>query len=260
MLDQNAARLAKRLPSGPLVLNGELRFRALLEKLPAGAYTCDPDGLITYFNQHAVKLWGRSPKLNDPVDRFCGSFRLYAMDGSAIMHDQCWTALALKNNLEYNGHEIVIEHPDGKRLTALAHASPVHNETGQLLGAVNVLVDISDRKLAEDALKEADRSKNEFLATLAHELRNPLAPIRAAVKILQLKSKPTSELKSALEVIERQTRQMTRLIDDLLDIARITSNKMELRRERIELSAVLDAAVETSRPLIEQRGQKLIVK
>ena len=182
------------------------------------------------------------------------------MDGSAIMHDQCWTALALKNNLEYNGHEIVIEHPDGKRLTALAHASPVHNETGQLLGAVNVLVDISDRKLAEDALKEADRSKNEFLATLAHELRNPLAPIRAAVKILQLKSKPTSELKSALEVIERQTRQMTRLIDDLLDIARITSNKMELRRERIELSAVLDAAVETSRPLIEQRGQKLIVK
>jgi PAS domain S-box-containing protein len=260
MLDQTTAGLPKGLQSGPLLLNSELRFRALLEKLPAGAYTCDPDGLITYFNQHAAQLWGRSPKLNDPVDRFCGSFKLYAMDGSPIMHDQCWMALALKNNLEYDGHEIVIEHPDGKRLTALAHANPIHNEMGQLLGAVNVLVDISDRKRTEDALKQADRSKNEFLATLAHELRNPLAPIRAAVKILQLKSKPTPESKSAIEVIDRQTRQMTRLIDDLLDIARITSNKMELRREQIELSAVLDVAVETSRPLIEQRGHKLIVK
>jgi len=260
MLDQTMQKTRQRLQSGPLLLNSELRFRGLLEKLPAGAYTCDPDGLITYFNQHAVQLWGRTPKLNDPVDRFCGSFKLYANDGSPIPHDECWMALALKNCLEYNGHEIIIERPDGYRLTVLAHANPIHSETGQLLGAVNVLVDISDRKMAEEALKRADRSKNEFLATLAHELRNPLAPIRAAVKILQLKSKPTPESQSALKVIERQTKQMTRLIDDLLDIARITSNKLELRCEPIELSEVLNAAVETSRPLIEQRGHKLIVK
>jgi signal transduction histidine kinase len=260
VLDQTARTLPKVLSSGPLVLNNELPFRAFLETLPAGAYTCDPDGLITYFNQHAAQLWGRSPKLNDPVDRFCGSFKLFAMDGSPLLHDQCWMALALKNLREYNGHEIMIERPDGQRLTALAHANPIHNETGQLIGAVNVLVDITERKRAEDALKEADRSKNEFLATLAHELRNPLAPIRAAVKILQLKSDPTPVSQSALEVIERQTRQMTRLIDDLLDIARVTSNKLELRREKILLSEVLDAAVETSQPLIEQRGHKLIVK
>ena len=158
------------------------------------------------------------------------------------------------------GTRSFIERPDGQRRTTLAYASPINDEDGKLIGAVNVLVDISDRKRAEDALKEADRSKNEFLATLAHELRNPLAPIRAAVKILQLKSNPTPDSQSALDVIERQTRQMTRLIDDLLDIARITSNKLELRRERIELGEVLNAAVETSRPLIEQRGHKLIVK
>jgi signal transduction histidine kinase/CheY-like chemotaxis protein len=248
------------LPSGPLTLNGELRFRGLLEKLPAGAYTCDPNGLITYFNQHAVQLWGRTPRLNDPVDRFCGSFRLYAIDGSPITHDQCWMALALQNCLEYNGHEIIIERPDGQRLTALAHANPIHDEGGNLLGAVNVLVDISDRKRSEVALKEADRSKNEFLATLAHELRNPLAPIRAAVKILELKATITPESQSALEVIDRQTRQMARLIDDLLDIARITSNKLELRKERIQLREVFKMAVETSSPLIEQRGHKLTVK
>jgi len=265
VLEQTTLALPKVPTSGPLVFNNELPFnelpfRAFLERLPAGAYTCDPDGLITYFNQHAVQLWGRKPRLNDPVDRFCGSFKLFAMDGSPILHEECWMALALKHLREYNGHEIMIERPDGQRLTALAHASPIHNETGRLIGAVNVLVDISDRKRAEDTLKEADRSKNEFLATLAHELRNPLAPIRAAVKILQLKSEPSPVSQSALEVIERQTRQMTRLIDDLLDIARVTSNKLELRRERIKLREVVDAAVETSRPLIEQREHKLIVK
>ena len=259
MLDQTL-KVGQGLPSGPLTLNSELRFRGLLEKLPAGAYICDPNGLITYFNQHAVQLWGRSPKLNDPVDRFCGSFKLYAIDGSPMSHDQCWMALALKNCLEYNGHEIIIERPDGQRRTTLAYANPISDEAGTLIGAVNVLVDISDRKRAEDALKEADRSKNEFLATLAHELRNPLAPIRAAVKILELKANVTPESQSALEVIDRQTRQMTRLIDDLLDIARITSNKLELRKERIELRDVLNAAVETSQPLIEQRGHELIVE
>src|SRR6266851_9591293 len=103
MLEQTTIGLPTGLPSGPLVLHGELHLGALLEKLPGGAYTCDPDGLITYFNQHAVRLWGRQPRLNHPVDRFCGSFKLFATDGSPIAHDQCWMALALKNRLEYNG-------------------------------------------------------------------------------------------------------------------------------------------------------------
>jgi two-component system sensor kinase FixL len=120
----------------------------LLEKLPAGAYTCDPEGLITYFNPQAIELWGRAPNLNDPVDRFCGSFKLFATDGTPIAHDQCWMALALKTNQEYNGCEIVIERPDGQRLTVLAYANPIHDESGRLLGAVNVLVDITERKHA----------------------------------------------------------------------------------------------------------------
>jgi PAS domain-containing protein len=81
-----------------MALIGESEFRNLLEKLPAGAYTCDAEGLITYFNQHAVQLWGRAPKLNDPRDRFCGSFKLFSLDGSPIAHDACWMALALKKD------------------------------------------------------------------------------------------------------------------------------------------------------------------
>ncbi len=144
----------------------DFEFRRLLEKLPAGAYTCDAEGLITYFNQHAVQLWGREPKLNDPVDRFCGSFKLFMPDGSPIQHEQCWMGLALRDNKEYNGCELLVERPDGGRRTVLAHANPFHDERGRLLGAVNVLVDITDRKRAEDLLREADRRKSEFLAML----------------------------------------------------------------------------------------------
>jgi PAS domain S-box-containing protein len=138
---------------------GEFEFRSLLEKLPAGAYTCNPEGLITYFNQHAVQLWGRAPRLNDRRDRFCGSFKLFSPDGSPIAHDQCWMALALKNDKEYNRREIVVERPDGKRLTALAHANPIHDESGRLLGAVNVLVDISDRKRDQEEIETRARQQ-----------------------------------------------------------------------------------------------------
>jgi PAS domain S-box-containing protein len=230
----------------------------LLETLPAGAYTCDADGLITYFNVHALELWGRAPKLNDPIDRFCGSFRLLAADGTAIPHDQCWMARALKTRREYDS-EIVIERPDGERRTVLAHVNPIRDGSGKVLGAVNVLVDITDRKHAEDIVKTADRSKNEFLAILAHELRNPLAPIRNAVQILNREGALAPESQWAVSAIERQVRQMARFIDDLVDVARITSNRLELRKERVDLAAVLRLAVETSSMLLKAGRQEFTV-
>ena len=131
----------------------ESTLRHLLERLPAGAYTCDPDGLITYFNQQAAQLWGRAPNLNDPADRFCGSFKLYGMDGSPVAHDQCWMALALRTGDAYSAQEIVIERPDGARFTVLAHAFPLRDEFEKLVGAVNVVVDITERKQAEEFLR-----------------------------------------------------------------------------------------------------------
>jgi len=168
-------------------------------------------------------------------------------------------ALALKTGKEYNGHEIVIERPDGQRRTVLAHANPIRDESGKVLGAVNVLVDITARKHAEDVLTKADRSKNEFLAILAHELRNPLAPIRNAVQILHLEQALGPQSQWALHAIDRQVRQMSRLIDDLVDVARITSNRLELRKERVELATVLRSAVETSSALLQGGGQEFVV-
>jgi signal transduction histidine kinase/CheY-like chemotaxis protein len=241
------------------LLKGQAEFQRLLAKIPAGAYTCDHNGLITFFNRHAVDLWGRAPKLNDPVDRFCGSFKLFNPNGSPVPHDECWMAQALRMEMEFNGHEIVIERPDGERRTVLAHANPIRGESGTVLGAVNVLVDITARKQAEEALKRADRAKNEFLATLAHELRNPLAPIQNAVEILHHEGGLSAESQWALSVVGRQMRQMTRLIDDLVDVARISRNRLELRRERVELSAALRAAVETSSALLEAGGQEFVL-
>jgi PAS domain S-box-containing protein len=129
----------------------EKHFRRLLEGLPAAAYTCDSQGLITYFNRHAVRIWGREPKLNDPNDRFCGSFKLFSSDGSPIAHERCWMALALETGQEYNGEKIIIERADSSRVTVLAHANPVRDESGVVVGAVNVLVDLSDREESQTA-------------------------------------------------------------------------------------------------------------
>jgi len=110
---------------------------------------------------------------------------------------------------------------------------------------------------SEEALRETDRRKNEFLAMLSHELRNPLAPIRNAVEVLGLSSKDDSNLEWCRNVLDRQVAQLTRLVDDLLDVSRITRGKLEIRKEPLDLVDVVRAAVESVRPLIEARGQSL---
>jgi CheY-like chemotaxis protein len=133
------------------------------------------------------------------------------------------------------------------------------DDSGAPLRMAGVNLDITTRKRAEEALREADRRKDEFLATLAHELRNPLAPVRSAVQVLHIKGPSTPELQWAKDVIDRQMQAMTRLIDDLIDVSRISRGKIELRRERLELAQVVREAVESSRPLIEQEGHQLTV-
>ena len=112
---------------------------------------------------------------------------------------------------------------------------------------------------SEEALREADRRKDEFLATLAHELRNPLAPIRNAVEIMRLAQSDPAATASARQLLERQIKQLVRLIDDLLDVSRITQGRMELRREKLDLAIALRMALETSRPLIETKNHTLHV-
>ena len=119
--------------------------------------------------------------------------------------------------------------------------------------------DITDRKVVELELKETDRRKDEFLATLAHELRNPLAPIHNALQVMRLVEGDRQKFAEVREIMERQLVQMVRLVDDLLDISRISRGKIELRLERLDLTKVVQSAIETSAPLIESSQHRLAV-
>jgi PAS domain S-box-containing protein len=130
---------------------GQQPMRQMLEKLPVAACTCDGDGLITYFNPPAFSLWGRAPKLNDATDRYCGSYKLFSSSGQPLAHDKCWMARALREGKEFNGEEIIIERPDGSRVKSLAHARPLRDESNRIIGAVTLLVDLSDRQRAQNA-------------------------------------------------------------------------------------------------------------
>jgi len=155
---------------------------------------------------------------------------------------------------------------DGSERVVDLIIAPVTDETGRVLFIAPTGTDITDRKNTEEQLRQvtadlsaAARRKDEFLATLAHELRNPLAPIRNGLQLLKLAGCDEKAIEQARTMMDRQLSQMVRLVDDLLDVSRITRNVLELRKERVELSAVVNSAVETSRPLFDSRGHELTV-
>jgi signal transduction histidine kinase/ActR/RegA family two-component response regulator len=149
---------------------------------------------------------------------------------------------------------------DGSHRWVVAHGRIERDLAGHAHRMPGVLVDITDRKRAEEALQEADRRKDEFLATLAHELRNPLAPIRSAARISSEPTATLQQLRWSHEVIERQVRNMALLLDDLLDVSRITRGILEVRKTPTSATSVVEAALETSRPVIAARNHRLVVE
>jgi two-component system CheB/CheR fusion protein len=131
---------------------------------------------------------------------------------------------------------------------------PLYDRQGEVCGCISVCVDMTARKEVEDVLRDADRRKDEFLATLSHELRNPLAPIRNALEVIRRAGHDPTLSDRALAIMERQVQQLVRLTDDLLDVSRITRNKIELRRDRIDLRSVICSALETVEPLSHAAG------
>jgi CheY-like chemotaxis protein len=156
-------------------------------------------------------------------------------------------------------NDIDILRSDGTVKHIQNDVEPLYDTHGQVYGCVSVCVDMTDRKLAELALRDADRRKDEFLATLSHELRNPLAPIRSALEVMRLARDNPETVEKARATMERQLLHLVRITDDLLDVARITQSKMDLRRERIDLRVVLHTAIEATRPALDARHHALKV-
>src|SRR5262245_38384263 len=154
-------------------------------------------------------------------------------------------------------NEIEIVRADGSVLHVQNDVEPLFDGRGEIYGCVSVCVDLTDRKRAEIALKEADRRKDEFLATLSHELRSPLAPLRTALEVLRIAPENRGLSDKARLTMERQLAHLVRLTDDLLDVSRIAQNKVELRRERVDLRDALHNAAEAMWPIIDLHGHTL---
>jgi PAS domain S-box-containing protein len=157
--------------------------------------------------------------------------------------------------------------PDGRSLIVLSNAAPLFNEQGDVRGCVGAFIDITEQRRLErelqrrlEELKQSDKRKDEFLATLAHELRNPLAPIRNASMLLAVQDGSAQSIDWVRRVIDRQTDHLARLIDDLLDVSRITRDKLTLRLERVELARVIDNAVEAVRSQLDAQRHRLTIE
>ena len=231
----------------------EARYRAIGEAIDFGVWMCDAEGQHTYASDSFLILLGVTLPQWAAKGWEC---RLHPDDIEQTRNE--WDDCVRVRDVW--DREIRCRGADGGWHDILARGVRVKNEEGQTVGWVGINLDISRLKQAEQSLKEADRRKDEFLATLAHELRNPLAPMRNAIQMLQMKQASPDSLLDASRVIDRQIQQMARLIDDLLDVSRISRNKLELRKEPVELSKVIESALEATQPLMDEQGHGLTVE
>jgi len=210
------------------------------------------DSTIVSWNAGAERLFGYSAQeaVGRPVTLVIPADRLE--EETSIIEK-------LRRGERVDHFETVRRTKDGREIHVSLTISPIHDEAGRVIGASKVARDITERRKIEEERREADRRKDEFLATLAHELRNPLAPIRYAVQILRLSGYEPSQRDAALAMMDRQLEQMVRLIDDLIDVSRISRGKLELRRGPLDVAAAVRLAVESSRPLIDASAQELVV-
>jgi PAS domain S-box-containing protein len=217
------------------------------------------DGVIVSWNPGAERLYGYSA--DEALRR---PFSFLSPPGHA--DDLAGLREKVRLGKRVEPCEVVHLRKDGTRVDVSLSLSPVRDAAGAVTGASAIGRDVTERKRAEaarkqaeEALQEADRRKDEFLAMLAHELRNPLAPIRNALEILRKAGTTGPLVEPTRQLIERQVQQVVRLVDDLLDVSRITRGQIELRKGPVELAAVLAQALETSRPLLDARKHQVTV-
>lgn len=241
------------------MLNAELQFADFLEHLPTPAYACAPDGTITRFNKHALRLWGREPSLNSPSDRFCGSLQIFSTTGEPIPHDQCYMALTLATGTECTGQEIVIQCADGRRVAILAHAKPVHDKTGRIIGAVGILVDISAqndesqslhnellhyRSLEQKFFAYSEREQSRLTHHLHEDLGQQLTGIALLVRVLGRRLSEESHAE----------------VDKVIELARLTSESIATARNLAKGSYPLELDHGGLIPALEELAHRTVTK
>ena len=244
----------------------ELRARlaALLrvfERAPVPiAVAHDPECRFISANDALARLLGVTEDVNISMTPPPGVEPAYRIErgGQPIPPDELPMQYAIAHRTHVT-NEIEIVRADGRVVYVQNDVEPLYDSRGTVYGCVSVCIDLTERRLAEQVLREAGRRKDEFLATLSHELRNPLAPLRNALELLRRSGNDQRIKERALAIMGRQLNQLVRLTDDLLDVSRITTDRLELRREHIDVRTVITSAVETTQPLLDAAGHILTV-
>ena len=227
-------------------------YETFLENSPDLAYVFDLDHRFTYANKVLLQMWQRS--WDDSIGKNC--LELGYEPWHAELHDR-EIELVVASKQSVRG-EVPFDGGFGRRIYEYIFV-PVFGPDGEVEAIAGTTRDVTDRKQAEQALEQASQRKDEFLAMLAHELRNPLAPISAAAEMLDQFASDEQIRKRSAGIILRQVKHMTALVDDLVDVSRVTQGLVDIERVPLDLAPVLDSAIEQVRSFIESRQQQLRV-
>ena len=245
--------LTERRMQEEIVRESEQRFRLLVESVRDYAiFMLSPDGIIESWNNGAQLIKGYSAQ--EVIGRHFSMFYRPEDLAAGLPRRELETAQA-EGRAEEEGWRI---RRDGSVFWANVVISPVYDAARHLRGFAKVTRDMTERRRLHE-LENSSKRMSEFLAMLAHELRNPLAPIRNAVTILQLEPSPSPMVRSSRDMIDRQLSHMTRLVDDLLDVGRLTTGKIRFKAEQVSYTQVVARSIEAVRPLIDARHHRLTV-
>jgi PAS domain S-box-containing protein len=230
-------------------------LRVTLSSIAEAVIATDRDAHVTFLNPMARTLTGWSHE--EAVGKVVSDvFHVVNEQTRQPIDNPAQKVLRQDRGVERVNHAVLMAR-DGTERPIDDSASPILDPDGNVVGAVMVFRDVTEQRKVEQALREASQRKDEFLAMLAHELRNPLAPIRNALEVLNLLGGKQQAEQQARATIERQLDHLVRLVDDLLDVSRITRGLIQLQKELIDLSVIISRAIESSRPLIDARRHAL---